>query len=69
MLSLITAPSTSGFFTSVGTWSTEMFSELLPVMYMLVGLLAGAYFLIAIRKGVIGAFKRFAGAGGRGRRR
>jgi hypothetical protein len=70
LLSLITAPTSGGFFTQIGVWSTDMFSELLPILYMLVGLLAGSYFIIAIRKGVIGAFKKFAGGGGRrGRRR
>lgn len=69
MLSLITAPNVADTLTSIGAWSAPIFTDLLVVAVIIIGILVG---FMAISK-VTGTFVRGAGKllGGRkgGRRR
>jgi hypothetical protein len=50
LFTLITLPSTAEFFSSVGQWSSALFDELKPVLYLVVGLgLAVAFGLLILR--------------------
>jgi len=69
---LFTPPTTTEFFSQIGTWSTQMFTSLLPLMYLILGLIVGALILRAVLRGVLNAVRTFAArdrGGARGRLR
>jgi len=69
MLTLITIPSASTFFAAVADYSGTMFTELLPVIYLIAGLIVGALFAKMLLRGGLNAVKSFGGGKRGGRRR
>lgn len=71
LYALFTVPTASDMFTTVGTWSSELFDNLYPLALVVIGLIAGALILRALTKGGLNAVKNFTGRGrsGGGRRR
>jgi len=49
---LVQLPSTTEFFSQVGTWSSAMFDELKPLLYYVVGISLAITFFFLILKGI-----------------
>lgn len=68
---LFTVPSSSTAITEIGSYSTSWFTELLPVIYWVLGILVAVLVIKWLSGTVKGGMKRLFGGGrrGRGRRR
>lgn len=70
MLTIISIPSYTDIITGTTTaYASGLFTDLLPWVGALIGLVIAGVLLVAIRRGVVGGIKRvFGGGRGRGRR-
>ena len=72
LFTFITAPDPSVAMASTSVWSTEIFSNLLPVLYIVAGLIIGGMILSKIIGALISGAKKVTGSRtgrSRGRRR
>jgi len=62
MLALATLPNPADMMTSIGVWSSPLFTDLLPFALYAVGIMAGVFlitFLIEMAKSAFGHRKRW----------
>jgi len=69
MLAFITLPDPTTTFASTTDWSAGMFTNMLPILYIVAGLLIGGMILGKVIGAVIRGAKKATGGGGRRRRR
>jgi len=69
MLTFFTVSNATSTMTSVGTYSSAMFSELLPVLYVVAGLLIGGMIVAKIIGATVKGAKKVVGGSGKGRSR
>lgn len=70
MLSIFTLPSASTIISSTSDYSGAMFTELLPLAYIVVGLIVAGLLVRFVMRAVLRGIKTATGGGrGRGRRR
>ncbi len=60
---LVDLPTTTEFFNQIGSWSTAMFDEIKPIVFLATGLFIGALFGYLIVKLAIMVFERLTGRG------
>lgn len=69
MLSFFTLPDATSTMTSIGDYSSAIFDELLPVLYIVAGLIIGGLIVSKIISTVIKGASKVVGRGGRRRGR
>jgi hypothetical protein len=58
---LVQLPSTTEFFSQVGTWSSAMFDELKPLLYYVVGISLAITFFFLILRGIGWLYEKIRG--------
>lgn len=61
LFSLFTAPSATGTLASVGEWSSPVFDNFLPIVYIVSGAIIGALLVVFLKDSVIHAVERLIG--------
>jgi len=69
MLALFTVPTAANVIASSTEYSSSLFTEFLPLLYVAVGVTAAVVLLIFLKKWITGGTKRAMGGGRRGGRR
>jgi len=62
-------PTSTEIWTGVGNYSSQTFTEFLPLVYIVVGFILGGILISFLVRAIMGGIKRATKSGGKGRRK